>query len=278
MWKVRYYVPLIGFVVPTLVIGYGFVIPSSCVAGVNQLSVGFGSTVLGATLTYFAGIRAATRTACPARLPWRVRLARFLNRQAAHPRGFFGRLLGVLWTFEHRREYRRTFELLELAPTHRVLEVGSGPGWGLGEAARKAERGHVTGLDVSSVMVAAARRRNRRAARAGRVDVSEISEDNLGLEPASFDRAFSVHCIYFWEDPLRTLKQLAVALRPGGRLVLTFRAASPDLPARFRDPTYRFYAPSEVQRLLATAGFTTTHVVSRTGRIAPIVWVVAERS
>lgn len=28
MWKVRYYVPLIGFVVPTLVIGYGFVIPS----------------------------------------------------------------------------------------------------------------------------------------------------------------------------------------------------------------------------------------------------------
>ncbi len=55
MWKVRYYLPLVGFVVPTLVIGYGFVIPCSCIKGVNELSVGFGSTVFGAVLTYFAG-------------------------------------------------------------------------------------------------------------------------------------------------------------------------------------------------------------------------------
>jgi hypothetical protein len=54
--KFKYTIPLIGFVVPTLVIGYGFVIPNSAIAGVNQLSVGFGTTVLGACLAYFAGI------------------------------------------------------------------------------------------------------------------------------------------------------------------------------------------------------------------------------
>lgn len=53
--------PLIGFVVPTVVIGYGVVIPRSCIAGVNELTVGFASTVAGACLTYAAGVRLALR-------------------------------------------------------------------------------------------------------------------------------------------------------------------------------------------------------------------------
>ena len=52
----KYAVPLIAFVVPTLVIGYGFVIPDSPIAGFNELTVGFGTTVLGACFTYLAGI------------------------------------------------------------------------------------------------------------------------------------------------------------------------------------------------------------------------------
>jgi hypothetical protein len=54
--------PLLSFVVPTLVMGYGVVIPRSCIAGVNALSVGFGTTVLGACISYFAGMRAALRS------------------------------------------------------------------------------------------------------------------------------------------------------------------------------------------------------------------------
>jgi hypothetical protein len=55
--KLRYLVPLITFVVPTVVIGYGFVIPNSPIAGLNELTVGFGTTVLGACLMYLAGIQ-----------------------------------------------------------------------------------------------------------------------------------------------------------------------------------------------------------------------------
>jgi hypothetical protein len=52
-------VPLLGFVVPTLVIGYGFVIPRSCIAGVNELTIGFATTILGAAVTYVLGVRRA---------------------------------------------------------------------------------------------------------------------------------------------------------------------------------------------------------------------------
>jgi hypothetical protein len=53
--------PLVVFVVPTVVIGYGFVIPRSCIAGWNELTVGFAATVVGACLTYVAGVRLAAR-------------------------------------------------------------------------------------------------------------------------------------------------------------------------------------------------------------------------
>ena len=59
--KLRYLVPLATFVVPTVVIGYGVVIPNSPIAGVNHLTIGFGTTVLGACLTYLAGIQMVIR-------------------------------------------------------------------------------------------------------------------------------------------------------------------------------------------------------------------------
>src|SRR5262249_26288762 len=59
--KIRYFVPLIGFVVPTLVIGFGFIIPKSCIAGLNDLSIGFLSSVIGACITYWVGVRTVVR-------------------------------------------------------------------------------------------------------------------------------------------------------------------------------------------------------------------------
>ena len=59
--KLCYLVPLIGFVVPTVGIGYGIVIPKSCIAGVNDLTVGFAASILGACVTYVLGVRLVIR-------------------------------------------------------------------------------------------------------------------------------------------------------------------------------------------------------------------------
>jgi ABC-type Fe3+ transport system permease subunit len=53
--------PLLGFVVPNVVIGFGYVIPRSPIAGVNQLTIGFGITIVAAVVTYVAGVRRALR-------------------------------------------------------------------------------------------------------------------------------------------------------------------------------------------------------------------------
>jgi hypothetical protein len=43
------------------VIGDGFVIPQSCIAGWNELTLGFVATAVGAVATYLAGIGVVLR-------------------------------------------------------------------------------------------------------------------------------------------------------------------------------------------------------------------------
>lgn len=59
--KPRYLLPLAGYVLPTVAIGYGVVIPRSCIAGVNELTLGFASAIAGAAVTYWLGVRAVLR-------------------------------------------------------------------------------------------------------------------------------------------------------------------------------------------------------------------------
>ena len=54
--KLKYLYPLIGFVVPTVVVGYGYVIPNSPIAGWNESTIGFAGSIVGACVTYVTGI------------------------------------------------------------------------------------------------------------------------------------------------------------------------------------------------------------------------------
>lgn len=254
MNRVRPYIPLIGFVVPTVVVGYGLVIPRSCIAGINELSVGFGTTIVGAIFTYLAGQRAILPKPVCTKPPLRTRIARAINRQAACPSGWFGRLLGLIWPHEHERLNAEALDALDILPSQRVLEIGSGTGHALREASRRARGGKVVGVDVSPLMVDLARRRNRAGIESGEVEVQLGSAGTLVLDQAAFDRIYSVHCIYFWHDLDATLRTLARALKPSGKLVLAFRTAGLDVPARFRDPIYRFPQLDEVRAILESAG------------------------
>lgn len=247
---------MIGFVVPTVVVGYGVVIPRSCIAGVNELSIGFGTTILGMVLTYFAGQRAMLPKGVCTKPPLRVRVARAINRQAASPSGWFGRVLGFIWPREHGRLNAQVLDAVDLRAGQRVLEIGSGTGHALREAARRVAPGHVVGIDISELMAGLARRLNHAAVARGQLEVRAGDIESLDLNGATFDRIFSVNCIYFWRDLDAVLAKLAYALTPGGKLVLAFRPDGDDIPARFRDPSYHFPRIETVTEALERAGVT----------------------
>ncbi len=59
--KTLAYLPLMLHLIPTLGVGYFIVIPQSCIAGINELTIGFAAANLGFVLSYVGGIRLARK-------------------------------------------------------------------------------------------------------------------------------------------------------------------------------------------------------------------------
>ena len=277
----RHFYPLLGFVVPTLVMGYGFVIPRNEIAGLNELTIGFGSTVFGACVAYVMGLRSALRDRArppsnplpPMQRTWRRPL--FIARQAAHPAGLLGWLIGRVMAVETARDNEATLAYLSLAPTDHVLEVGCGHGRTIQRAAAATPLGRVVGLDPSRAMVRMAQRRNDASIAQGRVRVDQGDAAKLPYADASFDKVCATHTLYFWTDFERVARELGRVLTPDGRLVLGFRDDG-DMRNAFPSRVYTFRSPDEVRAALQHAGFTTARVESSVCGTRSMHWAIAE--
>lgn len=103
-------------------------------------------------------------------------------------------------------------------PGQRLLDVGCGPGFYVAEmAAVVGDAGHVTGVDPSPDMLAAASRRN-----AGHTNVTLVEGQaiDLPVDSGVFDTAYSVQVLEYVPDTAAALLELYRVLRPGGRLVI----------------------------------------------------------
>ncbi|GIG88225.1 class I SAM-dependent methyltransferase [Plantactinospora endophytica] len=104
-----------------------------------------------------------------------------------------------------------------IGPEDHVLDVGCGTGETTRLAARLADRGRVTGIDLSAPMLEQA----RAAASAAGLRHVEFVRSDAQVHPfpdASFDVAISQFGIMFFADPVAAFANLRSALRPGGRL------------------------------------------------------------
>ncbi|MDT5025075.1 MAG: hypothetical protein QOE61_1501 [Micromonosporaceae bacterium] len=110
------------------------------------------------------------------------------------------------------------FEAAGIDERDRVLDIGCGTGWPTREAARRASRGDVTGIDISAPMLARAR---AVAAEEGLTNVTFVQGD-AQVHPfpaASYDLAISRGGVMFFGDHVAAFTNIRQALRPGGRLV-----------------------------------------------------------
>ncbi len=131
---------------------------------------------------------------------------------------------GRLWAVEHARldalMAPATTVLLDRAairPGESVLDIGCGAGaTTLAAAERAGPGGRVTGLDISTTLLDIAR---HRAAGGANVTFLEADAQTHPFAPATQDVVLSRHGLMFFADPLAAFRNLAAALRPGGRIV-----------------------------------------------------------
>jgi len=167
-----------------------------------------------------------------------------------------------------------------IARADHVLDVGCGTGQTTLDAARRAPAGTAFGVDLSSQMIAEARRRAE-VARLTNVRFEQADAQIHPFEPASFDVAIGRTSAMFFGDLVAGLRNVAVALRPGGRLaLLTWQgpehnewltsfahaltggrglpAAPPNAPGPFA-----LSQPDRVREVLTAAGFSNVDLEAR---------------
>jgi SAM-dependent methyltransferase len=119
---------------------------------------------------------------------------------------------------ELRAHHVRLMTAAAVRAGERVLDIGCGAGLTTRDAARAAAPGDVLGIDVAA---AALERARELTAADGLVNVAYEHGDAQihAFEPATFDLAISRCGVMFFADPVAAFSNIALALRPGGRLV-----------------------------------------------------------
>ena len=202
-------------------------------------------------------------------------MARIRSREAAHPAGLLGRLIGRAMVKDTKAANDHNLELLDAEAGETVLDLGFGQGRTIEILAE--QRVQVLGVDVSETMVAQATRRNRRAVAEGRVDLRVGDGVLLPFEDDSADAVISAHTLYFWPEPRETLAEIARVLRPCGRLVLSFHCGD-DGVAAWKDPdVYRMYTTDELIAMLEHADFADVSCVGTDDAPASMRWATARQ-
>ena len=119
---------------------------------------------------------------------------------------------------------------LQLKPTDRVLEIGSGPGYFSPSIARRLPAGRLTLFDVQRGMLElAARRLEERGQR--NFECCEGDAASLPFEDGAFDVVVMVAVLGEVADRRAAVREVARVLKPGGHLSVTELPGDPDFVA-----------------------------------------------
>lgn len=178
------------------------------------------------------------------------------GRQLRRPEGAFGQWIGRIMTIVNRQPYKLAIKTLDVATSHRVLELGFGAGHSLAALCRLAPKGKVFAIDHSEAMLAMARRKNRRYITSRQLELHAQSFSPLKFADNSFDRILLVNVIYFFDRSGHDMAECHRVLRSGGRIAIY--ATDKETMRRWpfcEDETHRVFGSAEAVQLLESAGF-----------------------
>lgn len=172
------------------------------------------------------------------------------------PRGVLGRAALVAMAAGNGRQNTAALDLLAPRLGDSVIELGCGAGTGVRAALKRVGRdGFVAGIDQSPTAAHFAAHVAHGACVDGRAAIMRAEAADLPFRDSMFDRAFAVNSFQFWPDPARALREIARVLAPGGRLVITQRAAGHDQSTNFAGAAGGMERIAQASALLKSQGW-----------------------
>ena len=186
-----------------------------------------------------------------------------ITKQLRKPSGLLARKVSSKMNEVNEVVYDFTIDNMTLRENEAILEIGFGNGRFFNKLFASAGDINVWGIDFSKDMVGMAIKNNQSSVRAGKLNLQLGSSDNLPFANESFDKAFCINVIYFWDQPEKHLREVHRVLKPNGEFFAAIRSkeAFSHLPAR--DYGFTLYNEEEWRTVLEQNHFTLVNAVRK---------------
>ena len=143
-----------------------------------------------------------------------------IAKQSRMPTGILGLLNAIFMKKKNMLVYDWVIKLLTIQITDKILEIGFASGDGIKKISEIIKEGFIAGIDISEIMVKKAIKLNYKGISQGKIDIKLCGTRSIPYAEASFDKVFAINVIYFWEDPIRDLKELHRILKRNGLIAI----------------------------------------------------------
>jgi ubiquinone/menaquinone biosynthesis C-methylase UbiE len=126
--------------------------------------------------------------------------------------------------FDSERRPEKVVEALGIGPGSRVADIGAGSGLLTIHLARAvAPNGRVVATDIDGAVLDLLAQRLKAAGLQDVVERRVVGAETPGLEAGSYDAILLAEVDHYFTDPAAWLHEASLALKPGGRIVISNR-------------------------------------------------------
>ena len=202
-----------------------------------------------------------------------------LAEQARKPSGWLGKsILQPMFVTGNAALNQFIYELLEVEPGHKLLEVGFGPGVLIKQICEQVPDCKVMGLDFSPTMVKQASLLNKKFIKRYQLTLVDGNSDDMPFDLEGFDSIFCANTLYFWQPPEPHINEIFRVLKPGGKFVMGFRTGDQIDEMQLHPTIFARYSVEDVKSLLENIGFEKVSIELRDGFPVESFCAVAQKA
>ena len=143
-----------------------------------------------------------------------------LEKQAAKPRGYLGKIIGSLMNIGHTGRYIKYFQDNLLPDNSVILDIGCGGGKFIKFLSETNHTYKIFGLDHSPEMIRMSQKINQKGIDEEQVKIIQGSVMEIPLEDNSLDFVSAFETVNFWPDLQKSFSEVKRVLKPGGTFLI----------------------------------------------------------